>query len=97
MKARQSLFGSMLRADHHHTVRRAFEKAWVVVSEQVPDDPVVQGYARLRLAEALLSIEAPMLLDAESLHSQAIQRYRADRTAAAAKRLDSRARATAPE
>ena len=77
-KARQLIDGVPFGPDALKAIGEAFDAAWAVISANFGNDPVDAEKARLRLAEALLSIADEDSRDVEVLKRAALQRMALD-------------------
>ena len=77
-KARQLIDGASFGPDALQAIGEAFDAAWATISANFGNDPVDAEKARLRLAEALLSIANEDSRDAEVLKRAGLQRMALD-------------------
>jgi hypothetical protein len=78
MKARRVIEGVSFGPDALKTIRLAFQKAWAEVERNFGTDARTVEDARLRLAEALLSIASDDSRDVEVLKQAALERMALD-------------------
>ena len=77
-KARQLIDGASFGPDALKAIGEAFDAAWAAISANFGNDLVDAEKARLRLAEALLSIASEDSRDVEVLKRAALQRMALD-------------------
>ena len=73
MKARQLLDGASYGPEALKAIGQAFDEAWVTIAGNFGDDPLDIEKARLRLANALLSIAHEDSRDVEVLKRAALE------------------------
>jgi hypothetical protein len=79
MRARQLIDGAAFGPDALKAIGDAFDAAWAEIAGQFGTDPVVIEAARLKLANAVLSIASEDSRDVEVLKRAALQRMALDR------------------
>ena len=77
-KARQLIDGASFGPEALNAIGAAFDTAWAEISSHFGDDPIDVEKARLRLANALLSIANEDSRDVEILKRAALQRMALD-------------------
>jgi len=77
-KARQLIDGASFGPEALNAIGAAFDAAWAEISSNFGDDPIDVEKARLRLANALLSIANEDSRDIEVLKRAALQRMALD-------------------
>jgi hypothetical protein len=77
-KARQLIDGASFGPEALHAIGAAFDAAWAEISNNFGDDPIDVEKARLRLANALLSIANEASRDVDILKRSALQRMALD-------------------
>ena len=77
-KARQLIDGASFGPEALKAIGAAFDAAWAEISNNFGDDPADVEKARLRLANALLSIANEDSRDVEVLKRAALQRMALD-------------------
>jgi hypothetical protein len=77
-KAQQLIDGASFGPDALRAIGEAFDASWAAISANFGNDPVDAEKARLRLAEALLSIADEDSRDVEVLKRAALQRMALD-------------------
>jgi hypothetical protein len=77
-KARQLTDGASFGPDALKAIGEAFDRAWSDIAANFGDDPADSEKARLRLAEALLSVADEDSHDIEVLKRAALQRMALD-------------------
>jgi len=87
MKARRMIDGASYGPDVLKVVGQAFDEAWHEIAGNFGDDPTEIETARLKLADAVLSVASEDSRDVETLKNGALQamalRYRESPSAAA--------------
>jgi hypothetical protein len=78
MKARSLIDGASYGPDALKAIGRAFDEAWAQIAGNFGSDPVVIDAARLKLANALLSVADDDSRDVEVLRQAALQRMALD-------------------
>ena len=78
MKARSLIDGASYGPDALKAIGRAFDEAWAQIAGNFGSDPVVIEAARLKLANALLSVADDDSRDVEVLRQAALQRMALD-------------------
>ena len=78
MNARQLIEGASFGPDALKAVGQAFDEAWTQIAGNFGTEPVVIESARLKLAEALLSVADDDSRDVEVLKQAALQRMALD-------------------
>jgi len=78
MKARSLIDGASYGPDALKASGRAFDEAWAQIAGNFGSDPVVIDAARLKLANALLSVADDDSRDVEVLRQAALQRMALD-------------------
>jgi len=73
MKARRLIDGAALGPETLKTLGDAFDQAWAQIAGNFGDTPFQVENARLRLAEALLSIATEGSMDVAALKAGALQ------------------------
>jgi len=73
MKARRLIDGAALGPETLKTLGDAFDQAWAQIAGNFGDTPFQVENARLRLAEALLSIPTEGSMDVAALKAGALQ------------------------
>ena len=73
MKARQLIDGASYGPEALKAIGQAFDEAWVTIAGNFGDDPLDIEKARLRLANALLSIAHEDSRDVEVLKRAALE------------------------
>jgi len=73
MKARQLIDGASFGPNTLKVIRQAFDEAWASIEESFVDTPSIVEIARLKLAEALLSVATEDSRDPEVLKDAALQ------------------------
>jgi len=77
-KARQLIDGASFGPEALNAIGTAFDAAWAEISNNFGDDPIDVEKARLRLANALLSIANEDSRDVNVLKRAALQRMALD-------------------
>jgi hypothetical protein len=77
-KARQLIDGASFGPEASKVTGEAFDAAWAEIASNFGDDPIDIEKARLRLADALLSIADEDSRDAEGLKRAALARMALD-------------------
>ena len=77
-KARQLIDGASFGPETLKAMGEAFDRAWSDIDGNFQDDPVDSEKARVRLAEALLSVADEDSRDIEVLKRAALQRMALD-------------------
>ena len=84
MKARQLIDGASYGPEALKTIGQAFEQAWGEIAGNFGDDPRDIELARVKLANALLSVACEQSRDAEALKIGALEamalNYRGERS-----------------
>jgi hypothetical protein len=78
MKARRLIDGASFGPDALKAIVQAFDKAWAEIAGNFGNEPTVIESARLKLAEALLSVADDDSRDVEALKQAALQRMAVD-------------------
>ena len=78
MNARQLIEGASFGPDALKAVGQAFDEAWTQIAGNFGTEPAVIESARLKLAEALLSVADDDSRDVEVLKQAALQRMALD-------------------
>jgi hypothetical protein len=78
MRARQLIDGASFGPDALSVIGKAFDAAWVEIADNFGNDPVEIEAARLKLANAMLSIASEDSRDAEVLKKAALLRMALD-------------------
>jgi len=78
IKARQLIDGACFGPDALKAIGAAFDAAWAEICNNFGDDPIDVEKARLRLANALLSIANEESRDVEVMKRAALQRMALD-------------------
>jgi len=73
MKARRLIDGAALGPETLKAVGEAFDQAWAQIARNFGDNPTQVENARLRLAEAMLSIATEGSTDVAALKAGALQ------------------------
>ena len=73
MKARRLIDGASFGPETLKVVGAAFDRAWEVIAQNFGNDPADIDRARLRLAEAMLSIAHEDSRDVEALKNGALE------------------------
>jgi hypothetical protein len=77
-KARQLIEGASFGPEALNAIGEAFDAAWAEIASNFGDDPADVEKARLRLANALLSIASEDSRDVDVLKRAALQRMALD-------------------
>lgn len=78
MRARRLIDGASFGPDTLKAIGEAFDAAWAEIAGNFGDNPVVVEAARLKLADALLSIANEESRDVQVLKKAALQRLALD-------------------
>jgi hypothetical protein len=78
MRARSLIDGASLAPEALKAIGQAFEEAWVEIAGNFGNEPAVIDSARLKLAQALLSVANDDSRDVEALKQAALQRMALD-------------------
>jgi hypothetical protein len=78
MKARKLIDGAAFGPDALKAIGKAFDEAWLEIAGNFGTDPLQIEAARLRLAEAVLSVAHEDSRDAATLKRAALQRMALD-------------------
>jgi hypothetical protein len=78
MRAQQLIDGASFGPDALKAIGEAVDAAWAEIACNFSNDPVVVEAARLKLADALLSIASEDSRDADVLRKAALQRLALD-------------------
>jgi hypothetical protein len=78
MKARSLIDGASFGPDALKAIGQAFDEAWKQIAGNFGNEPTVIESARLKLAEALLSVADDDSRDVEALKQAALQRMAVD-------------------
>jgi hypothetical protein len=73
MKARQMIDGAAYGPETVKVIGQAFDLAWQTIANNFGDDPRDIERARIRLAEAMLSVACEESRDVEALKNGALQ------------------------
>ena len=80
MKARSLIDRASFGAETVKAMGQAFDAAWAEIVGHFGNDPVQIEAARLKLANAMLSVASDNTLDVEALKTAALQRMALDYT-----------------
>jgi hypothetical protein len=78
MKARELIGGMALGPEDLKVIGQAFDEAWLEIAGNFGSDPQEIEAARLKLADAFLSVAHDDLLDSQALKRVALQRMALD-------------------
>jgi hypothetical protein len=78
MKARSLIDGASFGPDALKALGQAFDEAWTQIADNFGSEPPVIDSARLKLAQALLSVADDESRDVEALKQAALQRMALD-------------------
>jgi hypothetical protein len=73
MKARQRIQSASFGPEALKTIQQAFDQAWEAIASRYGTDPTSVEAARLKLADALLSVASENSSNVEELKSTAVQ------------------------
>jgi hypothetical protein len=73
MKARELITASSFGPDALHVLFQAFDSAWNEIAANIGDNPLAIEAARLKLANAMLSVASEASRDPEKLKHNALQ------------------------
>ena len=73
MRARQLIEAASFGPETLKTIGEAFDAAWAEIAQGYGTDPVVVEAARMRLADAVLSVASEYGRDADALKRAALQ------------------------